>query len=1266
MDLIPDQLLREHEDGRVVFFCGAGVSVPAGLPSFKKLVQLTLEDLLPPKGHSQPRPIETLAWQAFKDEKYDEALGILESPQHGEFEARRVREKVIEFLSKPRTKTLEKHLTLAQLAGLDMARGRLVTTNFDMLFERAQKKLKKQSRSTHRMRLHIAPGLPPAKPETFQGLAYLHGKLGNSVDDRQLVLTTADFGSAYMLEGWALRFVIDLFRHYHVVFIGYSLNDPTMRYLVQALAVARNEHSYQFREPYAFASYSSENGTENDQSSVELQWKFKGITPIPYAAADKHEQLWKNLKIWAGYCRQGTLGRRMTVSRLGRSPPASDQDDSIVKEMIWALNDADVVQYFAEEINKDHIHPGWIQALQKHGLLSLPGFHIDSNQLVDVDIPLVTSDRLADRFELNDITRCLGSWIANHLDSQEALDWALLQGARLHRNFRREIRQRLDSDRTNIPPTLRTIWRLLSDHSYANMLSEKSDYPSDTAFVPHEGLRSDDKLALWQFLNRLRPIPILNIKLDHLWGTPDTDPDPPQHWCEIDIGLVGFDSKFEMAPLHGIELPSPKNEDWEDALIAIVDDITIRLREAMDWFSEFGMASASSDHTCSEYPSISLHERNNNSSVWTYLIVLARESHDILVERKEHATVKRLVKQWRSIPYPVFRRLTLYAVTENPELDIKIGLELLLDGTEPALWDIQSKRETLRFIRKRAQCLSGAQLRRLVEVVLLGPPRENYKKDLSEDKWNTVRDNQIFLRLHKLKESSNSIFDKLDKDISATAEETYERLQRSRQWKPSGDHSEEFCLDDSQLTGHDSSDRGLIENFSDMSDEQFLVWLETQKESHQPPWECGGGWYKFVTNNTRIAVERLKSAADQDIWIARTWYPVLDAYRLNRSDSGNLNQEIAGLLVKMPKTSLSDLSLAAARWFETLRKQLTKKLRRELWRKIWKSSCEGDDPTEKPDYDMTLNHAGGIMGNILYMELKEYHSKESVVQNTGFPKQLIREFKCIADDDALSAKLARARLSSVLFELFRIDPEWTERSFFDRMDCSDKDKFEPYLWEGFFMHAQRPAHLLQAIKPIFIRILQNLDLIPRRARSGAVQLFTFSAMPPIEGISTTEANEVLWELSPENLATVATVLGHLLLFAYDNSESLWNETIHPWFRNAWPTRKQDRSPALSQCLIEMAIKSGDAFPSVVEVIKDMLTTEHSDLLLEKLETKINGANVVRDFPEASLILIDKICRNGSGPYRPYILRRLLNTVRESDPSLCESELYKRLLNKTLD
>lgn len=47
---IPEALLEAHEEGRVVFFCGAGISYHAGLPGFKGLVDKiydTVGDVIP-------------------------------------------------------------------------------------------------------------------------------------------------------------------------------------------------------------------------------------------------------------------------------------------------------------------------------------------------------------------------------------------------------------------------------------------------------------------------------------------------------------------------------------------------------------------------------------------------------------------------------------------------------------------------------------------------------------------------------------------------------------------------------------------------------------------------------------------------------------------------------------------------------------------------------------------------------------------------------------------------------------------------------------------------------------------------------------------------------------------------------------------------------------------------------------------------------------------------------------------------------------------
>ena len=50
-----------------------------------------------------------------------------------------------------------------------------------------------------------------------------------------MVLTDADFGRAYLTDGWATRFLMSLFQDHVVLFVGYSHNDIVMNYLARGL-----------------------------------------------------------------------------------------------------------------------------------------------------------------------------------------------------------------------------------------------------------------------------------------------------------------------------------------------------------------------------------------------------------------------------------------------------------------------------------------------------------------------------------------------------------------------------------------------------------------------------------------------------------------------------------------------------------------------------------------------------------------------------------------------------------------------------------------------------------------------------------------------------------------------------------------------------------------------------------------------------------------------------------------------------------------------
>ena len=208
----------------------------------------------------------------------------------------------------------------------------------------------------------------------------------------------------------------------------------------------------------------------------------------------------------------------------------------------------------------------------------------------------------------------------------------------------------------------------------------------------------------------------------------------------------------------------------------------------------------------------------------------------------------------------------------------------------------------------------------------------------------------------------------------ASAQEAYDRIQGQLQWELSGDHSEEFAsYMSSGSDAFDQLDTGTLENFEEMSIEQFIQWSNTQSGEDILPWECSGGWHQFVENEIKTAVGLLKEAASYKIWPVSPWYTVLGAMERNNKDDivKVLKPEVASLMTDMPIYDLAQLALQAARWLESAWRQINNRTRTKLWRRIWDASLQGEDSEDHLDFNMTLNHAGGILGIILYEELSE-------------------------------------------------------------------------------------------------------------------------------------------------------------------------------------------------------------------------------------------------------------------------------------------------------
>ncbi|MCL2790495.1 MAG: SIR2 family protein [Desulfobulbus sp.] len=323
---IPESLLQAHEEGRVVFFCGAGISRPAGLPGFKGLVDDIYKRL-----DIDRDPIEQ---KAYKNKQFDVTLGLLERRIHGQRTT--VREVLAQALQpKQHPKGTSTHAALLQLARCQDGALRLVTTNCDRIFERVTEDTGQTIQS------YTAPMLPVPKSSRWNGLVYLHGLLPQKDDDttalNSLVITSGDFGLAYLTERWAARFVSELFRNYVVCFVGYSIDDAVLRYMMDALAADRMLGEVT-QQPYALCDCQS--GQEHIKT---IEWKAKGIIPILYEVPprSRHSALHKTLKAWAESYRDGIRGKELIVVTCALARPSSStRQDDFVGRMHWALSDA--------------------------------------------------------------------------------------------------------------------------------------------------------------------------------------------------------------------------------------------------------------------------------------------------------------------------------------------------------------------------------------------------------------------------------------------------------------------------------------------------------------------------------------------------------------------------------------------------------------------------------------------------------------------------------------------------------------------------------------------------------------------------------------------------------------------------------------------------------------------------------------------------------------------------------------------------------------
>src|SRR6185437_11031411 len=130
---------------------------PAGLPGFKGLVKALYDEL----GETL-NPVEQ---SAFNESRFDSVIYLLERRVGSRIVVREKLWKVLTAIDLKNPKSTETHRSLLTLSETRNGQTRVVTTNFDRLFDAAAPTLPNYS----------APFLPVPKRTRWNGVVYLHG-----------------------------------------------------------------------------------------------------------------------------------------------------------------------------------------------------------------------------------------------------------------------------------------------------------------------------------------------------------------------------------------------------------------------------------------------------------------------------------------------------------------------------------------------------------------------------------------------------------------------------------------------------------------------------------------------------------------------------------------------------------------------------------------------------------------------------------------------------------------------------------------------------------------------------------------------------------------------------------------------------------------------------------------------------------------------------------------------------------------------------------
>lgn len=1258
---IPDVLLERCDAGRVVFLCGAGVSVRSGMPTFVELTQYVIEFFDPPADSeimAAFRPwVVNQSDQSAVNVPLDQIFNLL----HLEYGKDEVNALVTKRLSAPlESKDFGyEHGLIKRISSSQGGVPQIVTTNFDQLFELG---------AELRDQVYYEP---PAFPDlnfgsTIEGITYLHGRLVDSAAEHHpYVLSSADFGRAYLSEGWATNFIRHLLERYTVVLVGYKAEDPPIKYLLQGL---NHDGQYDRSKLYAFDIGLPE--------AVEAKWRDRGVTAIAYS---DHSVLWRSLEAWADRADDPRRWRATIITNSQQDPK-----DLLAHERGQVAHVLRTVQGARSFSEVDPApHPEWVCVMDAnvrstersstygsdaetfdpmfaYGLDDDLGdiSEDDRKQGVSNDNLLIWRDgddnppdfhrlggRQPDGFEAT--PKRLGhliTWLSKSIVSPVLAWWAIRQNG-LHPQLLHQFEWQIAHSEV-LHERARHIWNLILEyHRDPRNREWNSDWFDLKRRINTEGWTAC-------VLREFRRVATPRLEIKPPFGLGRSRP-PILPWEKIHLGDLGqWEVLFLERHNEGLDVP-------DDVLPQVFGILEEQLSVASGLLGDIEAFYFQTPTCYLDRDVDGIEHITKAEDVMTWFVQLFDR---MAVKWPELAHAH--AKTWPTTDQFFFRKLKLYAFSKVNVFDPEYVTEEVLSLDQETFWDRNVVQELLFLLMNRWGEFSQENRNQLIDRILAGPDQPPH---WSGEHFQSLQD-EFAARYARYLELQGC-------ELTANRSERLAEMIRgipewSDGWAIStvvepGSHTRWIGTDEKPDAILDLPVNEVVPRAKEDLKRDFVSFTNKRP------------FTGLVKANPRKALSALTIAGKAGDYPEAFWSAMIN--ELPADITPRLRRVFLNRVAKLPHSVITEQRHALGRWLE---KNLVVVLEfdDDLGWLVFDHIVDGilSGGADAANSSISVIYQGGkiiqrsrrtfdhaINGPVGMCTEALFKAVPGEKQEAGslIPGHIKARVERLMSALGEGADHAVSITSSKLNWLMSVDPVWTEEHL-TPMLAFEHPAAEP-AWSGFLHSGQPPVPpLAEIVKPLLI------DLIPWVARHSwgrdfsevaAQWLGSMRVFRPDEpsGLSRTEMRLVLRAMPDNTRNHFIFWLGRV----GEHNENGWVKHVIPFINDDWPRERRYRTAASMRAWIGLLSAAGDSFPAVYEAVKKFLvpveTNEHPFYHFTR-EISDEKPITVR-FPEATLDLMNKATPQVL-THPPYQLSKVLALIVETEPNLASDPRYLRLID----